>query len=178
MPLSSTVTTICPAVSATATVIRPGSPLGSSWRRASIASIAFLTILSTACPTSRASQFKTTGGSGKRVVKLMSRCALCCRYIARWTISTRFSGFRTGAGMRAKAENSSIIRPISPPQPFRGKLDRGQRVLNLMGDTAGNVGPGRFALRRQEFGDVVEGDDKTADLALIMFGDNPDQQRA
>ena len=39
------------------------------------------------------------------------------------------------------------------------KLDRRQRVLDLMGDAAGDVRPGGRALGDDEIGDVVEGDD-------------------
>ena len=44
-------------------------------------------------------------------------------------------------------------------QPFGRKLDRRQRVLDLMRDAAGDVGPGRGALRGDQLGDVVERDD-------------------
>src|ERR1700722_2356915 len=44
-------------------------------------------------------------------------------------------------------------------QPLRRQLDRGQRVLDLVGDAAGDVGPGRGTLRQNELGDVVDGDD-------------------
>src|SRR5579883_2830653 len=54
-------------------------------------------------------------------------------------------------------------------QPFGRELDRRQRVLDLVGDTAGDVGPGRFALGRQKLGDVVEGDDKAA-VVTVGFG--------
>ena len=47
-------------------------------------------------------------------------------------------------------------------QPLGRELDRGQRVLDLMGDAAGDVGPGRGALRRHQLGDVVERDDIAA----------------
>ena len=105
--------------------------------------------------------------------------------------SLRSSGFSTGAGMRAKDENSSTMRPMSPTcrtivsvqilkvsgsfvisfrylrlQPLGRELDRGQRVLDLVRDAAGDVGPGRLALRRQQLGDVVEGDDEAADLVV------------
>ena len=47
-------------------------------------------------------------------------------------------------------------------QPLGRELDRGQRVLDLVGDAAGDVGPGRGALRGDQLGDVVEGDDVAA----------------
>ena len=87
-----------------------------------------------------------------------------------------------GAGMRAKAENSSTIRPMSPtwrtmvsvqrskvsrssgdvlavlaPQPLGRELDRRQRVLDLVGDAPGDVAPGGVALGGDQAGDVVEG---------------------
>ena len=87
-----------------------------------------------------------------------------------------------GAGMRAKAENSSTMRPMSPtwrmmvsvqrskvsrslgdllavlaPQPLGRELDRRQRVLDLVGDAAGDVPPGGVALGGDQPGDVVEG---------------------
>ena len=51
-------------------------------------------------------------------------------------------------------------------QPFRRQLDRRQRVLDLVGDAAGDVGPGRRALREHQLGDVVDGDD----VAVIGLG--------
>ena len=47
-----------------------------------------------------------------------------------------------------------------------------------MGDTAGDVGPGRFALGRQQFGNIVESDDKAADVAAIVFGRDAHEQGA
>ena len=90
----------------------------------------------------------------------------------------------SGFGMRAKAENSSTMRPMSldladdrvgalvedlavlgdhlavaAADALGRKLDRRQRVLDLVGDAARDVGPGGGALRRDEVGDVVDGDD-------------------
>ena len=101
-----------------------------------------------------------------------------------------FSLCITGAGMRAKEENSSTMRPISPTwrtivsvqtceglrvvddllqifalQPLGGELDRRQRILDLMGDAPGDIGPGRLALGAQQLGHVVEGDDEAVALA-------------
>ena len=45
-----------------------------------------------------------------------------------------------------------------------------------MRDAAGDVGPGRLALGRQQLGDVVESDDETADFAAIMFSGDAYQQ--
>ncbi len=92
--------------------------------------------------------------------------------------------------MRAKLENSSTIRRRSPTwrmmvsvsrakvsgsdgtslavaalQPLGGELDRGQRVLDLMGDTPGDIGPGRAALVAQLIGDVVEGQHEAVAIA-------------
>ena len=78
-----------------------------------------------------------------------------------------------GFGMRAKAENSSTMRPMSPtwrmivsvhwskigailgdglaeppPEALGRKLDRRQRVLDLVRDAPRDVGPGGAALRR------------------------------
>ena len=89
--------------------------------------------------------------------------------------------------MRAKEENSSTIRLRSPTwrtivpvsrskvagsdlislriaalQPLGGELDRGQRVLDLVGDAPGDVRPGGAALVEQLLGDVVEGEDVAA----------------
>ena len=48
------------------------------------------------------------------------------------------------------------------------ELDRGQRVLDLVGDAARHVGPGRGALRLHEIGDVVDGDDVGILLGLVL----------
>ena len=98
--------------------------------------------------------------------------------------------------MRAKDENSSTMRPMSPTwrmivsvhcsntcwsvwislavfalEPLGGKLDRRQRVLDFMGDAAGDVGPGGVALGRDKLGDVVEGHDmavsSSSDLSVV-----------
>ena len=67
---------------------------------------------------------------------------------------------------------------IFAPQALGRELDWGQRVLDLVGDAAGDIGPSRLALRRQQLGDVVEGDDKTADIAPVMLGGDAHQQGA
>ncbi len=86
--------------------------------------------------------------------------------------------------MRAKEENSSTIRLRSPTcrtivsvsrsnvagslctslriaalKPLGGELDRRERILDLMRDTARHIGPGGAALVGKLIGDVVEGDD-------------------
>src|SRR5690606_18550393 len=42
---------------------------------------------------------------------------------------------------------------------FSRQDDRGERVLDLVRNSAGDIGPGRRALRGDELGDVVEGHD-------------------
>ena len=44
----------------------------------------------------------------------------------------------------------------APFEPFGGKLDRGQRILDLVRDAPGNVRPGGPPLVGQLVGDVVE----------------------
>ena len=57
-------------------------------------------------------------------------------------------------------------------QPLRRKLDRRQRILDLMRDPACHVGPGRGALRDHEFGDVVERDNITVfGVGRLLAGD-------
>ena len=100
--------------------------------------------------------------------------------------------------MRAKLENSSTIRRRSPTwrtivpvsrsnvslselisfaeaalKPLGGKLDRGQRVLDLMRDPARDVRPCRAALIGQLVGDVVEGED-----AAVLVANALDRERA
>src|SRR6516165_6292074 len=66
---------------------------------------------------------------------------------------------------------------VSALQAFGGELDRGERVLDLVRDASRDVGPGRLALGREQLGDIVEGDDKTADLVIIVLGGDPYQER-
>ena len=121
-------------------------------------------------------------------------CATSWRNSAWRAISTIASSRNTGLGMRAKDENSSTIRrrsptwrtivPVSrsnvraigrrPPavaalEPFGGELDRGQRVLDLVRDAPGDVGPGGAALIEQLLGDVVEGQDMAAARCATSF---------
>src|SRR5690606_17428821 len=49
-----------------------------------------------------------------------------------------------------------------------GELDRRQRILDLVRNPAGNVAPGGRALRGDQLGDVVEGDD-AALIALLRM---------
>ena len=50
-------------------------------------------------------------------------------------------------------------------QPLGGKLDGGERILDLMGDAARHIGPGGGALRADQIGDVVESDDEAGRVA-------------
>ena len=61
-------------------------------------------------------------------------------------------------------------------QPFRGKLNRGQRVLDLMRDPSRHIRPGRLALRGEQLGHVIEGDDKAVRQAAFQLGADPHQQ--
>ena len=95
--------------------------------------------------------------------------------------------------MRAKDENSSTMRPMSPTcrrmvlmrfvedleivlellgvapaQALGAELDRGQRVLDLVRDAARDVRPGAGALRREQVGDVVERDHEALGLSVIV----------
>ena len=54
-------------------------------------------------------------------------------------------------------------------QPLGRKLDRRQRVLDLVCDAARDIGPGGGALRGDEIGDVVEGDDEAASSAPLSL---------
>ena len=61
-------------------------------------------------------------------------------------------------------------------QPLGRQLDRRQRILDLMGDAARDIGPGCLALRREQLGDVVEGDDIAFGFAVDALGGDADQQ--
>ena len=58
-------------------------------------------------------------------------------------------------------------RPELAPQPLGRELDRGQRVLHLVRDAPRHVAPGRHALRDDEVGHVVEGDDVALEVAVV-----------
>ena len=58
-------------------------------------------------------------------------------------------------------------RPELAPQPLGRKLDRRQRVLHLVRDSPRHVAPGRHALRHDEVGHVVEGDDIALEPAVV-----------
>ncbi len=62
-----------------------------------------------------------------------------------------------------KVSGSEVIsRRILALQPFGRELDRRQRVLDLVGDAAGDVLPGLLALGGDELGHVVEGEHQAA----------------
>ncbi len=48
---------------------------------------------------------------------------------------------------------------IAPVEPLGGELDRGQRVLDLVGDAPRDVRPGRLPLVDQLARDILESDD-------------------
>ena len=52
-------------------------------------------------------------------------------------------------------------------QALGRELDRGERVLDLVGDAPGDVAPRRHALRHDEVGHVVEGDDVALEVAVV-----------
>src|SRR4029079_14774752 len=54
------------------------------------------------------------------------------------------------------------------------ELDRGKRILDLMGDAPRDIGPGARALGADEFGDVVEGDDIALGFRLGAFAGDAD----
>jgi hypothetical protein len=63
------------------------------------------------------------------------------------------------------------------PQPLGRELDRGERVLDLVGDAAGDVAPGGHALGDDELGHVVEGDDDALERAVLaLAGADPHQE--
>ena len=65
-------------------------------------------------------------------------------------------------------------------QPFGGKLDWRQRILDFVCDAACDICPRRGALRRLQFGDVVERDDESdwTRLAAHLHADPHDQDAA
>ena len=61
-------------------------------------------------------------------------------------------------------------------QPLRRKLDRGQRILDLVGDAPGHVGPGGLALRGQQLGDVIKGNHKAFGLVVDALRGDPHKE--
>src|SRR6202789_2961569 len=83
-------------------------------------------------------------------------------------------------GVRALGENFRIgddLLAVFALEALGGKLDRRQRVLDLMGDAARDVGPGGGALGGDQIGDVVESDDE-AGLASALLAVDLDAQIA
>jgi hypothetical protein len=62
------------------------------------------------------------------------------------------------------------LLPEAPLQPLGGELDRSQRVLDLVRDAAGDVGPGGAPLVGQLVGDVVEGQHRAVAVAHPLDG--------
>ena len=70
-----------------------------------------------------------------------------------------------------------VIRLIFAAQPVGGELDRRQRVLDFMGNTARYIRPGSLALRCQQIRDIIEGHDITDHPPVHFFRGNPRAQR-
>src|SRR5258708_39154200 len=51
-------------------------------------------------------------------------------------------------------------------------------IFDLMGDAAGDIGPGRGALRRHQFGDVVKRDDVAVVRIRRLLGGDPHRDSA
>ena len=79
-----------------------------------------------------------------------------------------------GLGTHGKGFGIALdLVEVFPPQPLGRELDWRQRILDLMGDAPGDIGPGRLALRRKQFGDVVEGDHEADHFLAQPFGPPP-----
>ena len=79
-------------------------------------------------------------------------------------------------GVGALLEHAAVVfadhLAVFAAQPFGRQLNRRQRVLDLVRDAAGDVGPGRGALRGDQFGDVVERHDVAVlGFARLLAGD-------
>ena len=99
---------IRPLDSVTATVIAPAPS------RIATASAALRSRLVIACRIIRRSHGATGPRGGMPLVQAIPGSAVFCRISVSRTISPTSSGLITGRGMRAKAENSSTMRPMSP----------------------------------------------------------------
>src|SRR5436309_9370912 len=84
---------------------------------------------------------------------------------------------RVGTGRKGFDVVLDLLQ-VSAAQSFGSQLDRRQRVLDFVGNATGDVGPGRLALGRQEFGDVVKRDDKAADTPTVVLRGDADEQGA
>ena len=74
----------------------------------------------------------------------------------------------THDGFGALLEHGRILGDrlaVFAAQPLGRQLDRGERILDLVGDAPGDVRPCRGALRQHQLGDVVDGDD----IAVLGF---------
>ena len=79
-------------------------------------------------------------------------------------------------GVGALVEDLAVLGDdlaVAAADALGGELDRGQRVLDLVGDAARHVGPGRGALRLHEIGDVVDGDDVGLLVGLALASPRP-----
>ena len=81
-------------------------------------------------------------------------------------------------GVRALAESIRVIgdlTQIAPLQPFGGKLNGGQRVLDFMRNAPRHIRPGGLALGGLQFGNVIKGQHKARHAPAQRFGTNPRQ---
>ena len=141
--------------------------------------------------TSRPSPSNQTGALGALVVKLMAGLATRCRNTACCSNSWAFSRRITGEGMRAKEENSSTMRPISPTWrtmvsvhcwKISGSVTISAEYLRFSRSAESWIGVSGFliswAMRRAtsaqaavrcagdlKIGDVVEGENETVGAA-------------
>src|SRR5215510_8123791 len=160
-------------------LMRPGSssPLA---MRAAMLSPAFLSTLVRAWEISRPSPSKYTASLGVAVEKVMAGLATRCRNTACCNSSWAFSRRITGVGMRAKEENSSTMRPISPTWrtmvsvhcwKISGSVTISAAYLRFSRSAESWMGVSGFliscALRRHQVGDIVEGKDKAVGAALF-----------
>ena len=80
-------------------------------------------------------------------------------------------------GVRATGKSLRIafnFAQVFPFQAFGGKLYRGQRIFDFMGNAPGDIGPGRFALSGKQFRHVVEGYDITDNFVSQPLGSDSD----
>ena len=68
--------------------------------------------------------------------------------------------------------------PVLAAQTFSGKLDRRQRVLDLVRDAAGDVGPRGCTLRGDELGNVIQRNDVAMLRIWRLFGRDANRHRA
>ena len=70
------------------------------------------------------------------------------------------------------------LAKISALQPLGGELDWRERILDFVGNALGNIGPRCPPLRRDQRGDVVEGDDEAVDPLIGALGHDAHEQGA